>query len=217
MNLEIKTEGGLIKVPVNIDIVEDKVYFHAETTDHKRFKSVSLKKLTADATAHQLLIDKREWRSYLYVELRANYESRKKDFRVDGRTDSIELELRGEVTFVQLAGQSADDPVAAHRTTAAGGSRRTYYNAEHGTHGWPEVGFRRGKSGSSFMRESECVRALVPDTPENRAAFVSLRRNLDRLTVRLIDLMRPENVQATLDSINANPTRLLPAPQEKKP
>lgn len=88
---------------------------------------------------------------------------------------------------------------------------------EHGRFiksGLPRVGI--DEHGSSFNAlEMTTVESMVLDTPENRAAFLALAAEFDRLHKQLHDLLSPKQIQKAL-SMTISRGLLGPAPVTKR-
>jgi hypothetical protein len=78
--------------------------------------------------------------------------------------------------------------------------------------GWPEVGHpSRYHYGKDKVDRSE-VRALIPDTPENRAALDQIADGFKALHKRLLGLLSPKSIERTLANVGTAGL-LLPAPE----
>ena len=103
--------------------------------------------------------------------------------------------MRLEIS-VQIVQLSEVDGKKQHRMKAG------YSGHAHGSirEGWPDVGLPEPDKHMPvrWNKPNRKVRALVPDTPENRAAFEVIREGLRAITRKLETVLGPENIAHSL-------------------
>jgi hypothetical protein len=143
---------------------------------------------------------KYEWRRMLLVEVDSDLPDDSEDF-VAGAGE----EMRVTKTEAKVSLRVSQYEVAESK----GGRKVHRCNDGSGTvmEGLPETGARQSDS----WTESD-MRALVPDTKENRQAIQSVIDGFGKLRDKLATLLSPEKIEKSLVQINAG-MKLLEGPQ----
>ena len=159
------------------------------------------------------------WRPYLYVQTQGRL--RPLPDKLAGHGHGTEVaEVTVKVDCVQLA----ETPQGKRHRWREVGGRYDAADAQ-GEKGWPATGVAP-ESKESWRRKYENgddrpLRALVPDTPENRLALEEVVAGFGRLRATLQQFLAPEKIHATLAAVAAGggPLALPPAPPAgpKKP
>jgi hypothetical protein len=157
-----------------------------------------------------------KWTDWLYVEVSGDIDTivRKLDADDDPVEDPLDLVSEKarcnvviEYSRLQL-GQIGDQKMQRDLNNYHQG--KTYYNTAR--EGWPDVG---ASEPDRWYKKSREMRALVPDTAENRAALDAISAGFDKLLQRLRDIMSPDKVLATLAGVKVGQLALPGVTEEK--
>lgn len=185
--------GVTEKVSVRIQEDKDGLFFRAFGSPTKLdLRDTDIRKLKKEC--QRLLEDhhKLEWKPYLYVTVHSDIQpdSLRSMDEVPGFGTEANISLK--VEWYELTHDKKGNPLKRDR-------RCTWPMPK-----WPDVGPDDDSLTNTKMR------ALIPDTPENRAALVKIFEGYDRVTKMIETLMSPEKIKETLERVTQFPDRLLP-------
>ena len=153
-----------------------------------------------------------DWKPFLYVKVHGDSDLRSRDEDDDKPEPFITDDQSGHPNSMNIT--ISVERIELSDANGKQQQRRQEYGGKRIRDGWPDIGYEEKDTGYyGWRKNSRDMRALVTDTPENRAAFDALRNGMRQMLRKLEDILSPDNIEEALTS--AVP-KLLPAPPPKK-
>lgn len=157
-----------------------------------------------------------EWMPYLYVEVSSSRSLEPPDpededlDEEDENNDSFFQTKSGNTTAEHSMSVSIQVTELQLAETPDGDQKyreQSYYSKWKVMDGWPEVGLPQADPDERRWRfkPKHEMRALVPDTPENRQAIENIREGMRMLARKLELVLAPENITSTLRAASMKP------------
>ncbi len=208
--LEVRTDGGLFRVPVRMHKrftgAREHVEFVLQSVEHDLYlRDEDINKLKDEATKAIKARTAVEWVRYIWVRLTWMDEAPGEE----PEADEMGSLTRFHYEFVETA--TRHDGEKVYRQL----NERRYGRQAHS--GVPET----GEDDSEHFHDLHCertVKALLPDTDENRQGLEYLRLQFLTLNNKLRAMLAPDTIGGLMQMIASGKQPLgLPAPEPEKP